>query len=199
MKTFVETINITDGKPMRLPYHHRRMIKTMEHFYPLAETVHLENVVMPPLMAGKQKCRVVYSDHIENVTYEPYRTRDVKSLILMDGGDIEYTYKSTDREELNMLRQRRGNADEILIVRHGEITDTSYTNVAFWDGMEWITPSHPLLEGTRRASLLDEGILHEQFITLHDLGRFSKISLINAMMDLGEIIFPVSEIIRENI
>ena len=119
--------------------------------------------------------------------------------MLVDGADIDYTYKSTNRDGLNLLRQKRGDADEILIVKHGEITDTSYTNVAFWDGAEWFTPVHPLLDGTYRASLIEKGILHEQMITLQDLGRFSKVSLINAMMNLGEMEVAVSEIIGGNI
>ena len=199
MKTFVETINITDGEPLRLAYHNRRMSRTVAHFYPEAETTDLDTVVAPPMMTGKQKCRVVYGDHIEHVSYEPYRMRAVKSIMLGDDADIDYTYKSTNRDGLNLLRQKRGDADEILIVKHGEITDTSYTNVAFWDGAEWFTPVHPLLDGTYRASLIEKGILHEQMITLQDLGRFSKVSLINAMMNLGEMEVAVSEIIGGNI
>jgi 4-amino-4-deoxychorismate lyase len=198
MKTFVETINITDGEPLRLAYHNRRMSRTIAHFYPGAEITDLCTVVAPSMTAGTQKCRVVYSDHIENVTYEEYQMREVKSLMLVDGADIDYAYKSTDRDGLNLLRQKRGDADEILIVKHGEITDTSYTNVAFWDGSEWFTPVHPLLHGTCRASLIERGILHEQMITFRDLDRFSKVSLINAMMNLGEMEIPMSEVIGEN-
>jgi 4-amino-4-deoxychorismate lyase len=84
------------------------------------------------------------------------------------------------------LFTQRQNHDDILIVKNGLITDTSYSNVAFFDGQLWFTPHQPLLPGTARARLLHEGCLQEAKITLTDLHRFEKCSLINAMLPLGE-------------
>lgn len=192
--TFVETIQILNGKPLRLDYHQQRMNKTMDCYYPEADVVDLCPILKPETAAGRQKCRVVYSDHIEEVTYSPYQMREVKSLMIVDGDDVDYMYKSTDRLELNELRTKRGVADEVLIVKKDEITDTSYTNVALWDGSEWFTPAHPLLEGTCRAALIDQGILHERVITRQELQHFSKIALINAMINLGELEVAISDI-----
>lgn len=186
-ETFVETIQILDGEPQRLAYHQKRMDKTMAHFYPWAKPIDIRSMMKPQQVEGKQKCRVIYNDRIETVNYEPYQMRKVKSLLLVNGSGLDYTYKSTNRRELDELRMRRDDADEVLIVKHGEITDTSYTNVALWDGSEWFTPMHPLLEGTCRAALIDRGILHERIITMRDLQHFSKIALINAMINLGEL------------
>jgi 4-amino-4-deoxychorismate lyase len=170
------------------------MNKTMAHFCPGADVVDIGTMLKSETVAGKQKCRVVYSDHIEEVSYEPYQMHEVKSLMIVDGDDVDYMYKSTDRLELNELRTKRGVADEVLIVKKDEITDTSYTNVALWDGSEWFTPVHPLLEGTCRAALIDQGILHERVITRQELQHFSKIALINAMINLGELEVAISDI-----
>ena len=67
--------------------------------------------------------------------------------------------------------------DDILIVKQGFITDTSYSNVLFYNGKEWLTPTHPLLKGTQRASLLDQEIIRVAEIRLEDLHHFKKVTL----------------------
>jgi 4-amino-4-deoxychorismate lyase len=80
----------------------------------------------------------------------------VSSLHLIESDTINYTYKSTHREELNALYAQRGMADDILIVKDGYLTDTSIANIALYDGHTWFTPAHPLLQGTKRAELLND-------------------------------------------
>jgi 4-amino-4-deoxychorismate lyase len=55
--------------------------------------------------------------------------------------------------------------------------------VAFFDGSSWLTPSTPLLPGTQRAFLLENGVIHEAALQEIDLTGFSHIKLFNAMMD----------------
>ena len=57
-----------------------------------------------------------------------------------------------------------------------------------------VTPRHPLLPGTKRAALLDKGMIQKADITLEDLRNANKVSLFNAMIDFGEI-----EIAIENV
>ena len=97
-------------------------------------------------------------------------------------------YKSVDRSTLNELKKQQGDCDEILIIRDNHLTDTSYTNVALYDGQQWFTPSTPLLPGTMRQSLLDKGILQEREILVSDIPQYQQISLFNAMMELGEVV-----------
>ena len=66
------------------------------------------------------------------------------------------------------------------------MTDTSFTNLAIYDGTDWLTPKHPLLAGTKRAWLLQRGIIREADITLADLLKAPKVSLFNSMIDFGE-------------
>ena len=101
----------------------------------------------------------------------------------MEATGLMYGHKYADRQAINTLFARRGAADDILLVRDGLLTDTSYANVALFDGKCWYTPAHPLLEGTQRARLLAEGILHPIDIRPADLPRFESIKLINAMLD----------------
>lgn len=107
---------------------------------------------------------------------------------------ITYDYKSTDRSRLNALVAQKGNCDDIIIVKHGLLTDTSFTNLAIFDGKHWLTPRHPLLPGTKRAALLDKGMIQEADITLEDLRNANKVSLFNAMIEFGE-----REIAMENV
>ena len=86
---------------------------------------------------------------------------------------------------LTDLLAQKGNSDDILIVRDGLITDTSFSNIVFSDGDKWFTPEEPLLEGTTRNRLLAEAKIHTAPVRPGDLGQFNTFRLINAMMDLG--------------
>ena len=116
----------------------------------------------------------------------PKCTRRVHTLKLVDGSGIDYTFKYADRDKLIQLQQSKGTCDEILIYQNGRITDTSYSNVVFYDGNQYITPSTYLLNGTKRRYLLERGIIKEQDIGLGDLPRFRYLFLINAMLDLED-------------
>lgn len=133
------------------------------------------------------KARVVYGEQgVETVEYAPYFMRKINTLQAIEDNTISYDYKSTDRSHLNALVRQKGNCDEIIIVKHGLITDTSFTNLAIYDGKHWITPKHPLLPGTKRATLLDKGLIQEADITLENLYSAIKVSLFNAMIEFGE-------------
>lgn len=73
----------------------------------------------------------------------------------------------------------------------GLLTDTSYSNITLFDGSRWVTPRQPLLRGTMRQSLLDDGVLAEQDIKAEDWNSFRQVSLINAMMPLGRLVCEI--------
>jgi 4-amino-4-deoxychorismate lyase len=79
---------------------------------------------------------------------------------------------------------RRGDCDDILIVKDGYITDTSFSNIVFFDGEKWVTPARPLLRGTMRESLLKRNLIGEENITVDDLNKIKEARLINAMLPL---------------
>lgn len=133
---------------------------------------------------------------VEDVQYAPYKMREIRSLKLVEDNEIDYSFKSTDRACLNSLAAQKGDCDEVLIVKNGLLTDTSFTNIAVFDGERWLTPKHPLLLGTKRASLLERQVIREADISVETLMKAQKVSLINAMIDLGEIEISIANVIR---
>ena len=200
---FVETIKIKNGKALALPYHQARMERTISHLVStslekficnFSFLISNFNYLSPTPEMDLYKARVVYgAGGVEPVEYAPYQMRTIRSLKVVEDDEIDCTYKSTDRSQLNALVAQKGDCDEIIIVKNGLLTDTSFTNLALYDGNCWLTPKHPLLHGTKRAQLLEAGIIREADLTLEDLKRAQKVSLFNAMIDFGEC--EVSEII----
>jgi 4-amino-4-deoxychorismate lyase len=80
-------------------------------------------------------------------------------------------------------------------MQNGYIKDASYANLVFFDGVHWVTPSQPLLMGTRRAALLKAGVIIEAPIQIKELNSFVDFKLINAMMLWEEsILFQIEKI-----
>jgi 4-amino-4-deoxychorismate lyase len=96
--------------------------------------------------------------------------------------DIEYSLKYANRDALNALLESNKDVDEVIIEKEGFLTDTTISNIAFFDGKRWVTPVKPLLEGTMRAKLIDEGFLHPKEIRKENLKNYSKVALMNAMI-----------------
>ena len=177
---FLETIKINDAKVYNLPYHQARFTKTLASHYPKAKVPNLTKYLhaLPP--KGIYKCRILYADKIHSITYEPYTPKDISSFTLIEG-DLDYSYKYADRTALDALK-RDAATDEIIIHKKGLITDTSYSNLAFFDGTRWLTPRFALLKGTMRSRLLEERKIMEADISIHDLGHFSAMAMMNAML-----------------
>ena len=70
-----------------------------------------------------------------------------------------------------------------------------YSNVVFGDGSSWITPETFLLPGTKRAFLLSRGDIQECSVRAEDIGKFRFCSLINAMLDPGDVVVRTEDII----
>lgn len=196
---FVETIKIEKGEAQAIAYHQERLERTLRHFFPslcnATSMPSLEKLVAPTADMDFYKARVVYGEQgVKDITYAAYAMREIKSLQVVENDAITYDYKSTDRRSLNALVAQKGDCDEIIIVKHGLLTDTSFTNLAIYDGCHWITPKRPLLLGTKRAALLDIGVIQEADITLNDLRNAVKVSFFNAMIEFGEREVPIGNV-----
>ncbi len=193
MCLFIETIRVEEGRMPFLDAHLDRVRRTRQQFWGSSTEVtaaDLASVVEPH---GLCKLRFVYdATQLYDLSCTPYVRRAVGSLQLVEGGAVSYAYKQADRTALDQLRARRDNYDEVLIVKDGFVTDTSYTNVAFYDGRRWVTPHTPLLAGTRRARLLRQGRLTEAPVTPADIPVYTHVALFNAMVDLGELVLPTA-------
>jgi 4-amino-4-deoxychorismate lyase len=144
---------------------------------------------------GIYKCRIIYTEKVFDVTFEKYARRNIRSLKLIYDDAIDYSYKYENKERLLSLLEHRDHCDDILIVKKEEITDTSFSNIAFFDGHTWITPASPLLKGTKRAHLLALGLITEERLTVGDIRLFHQAALINAMLELGDLVLPAQNIV----
>ncbi|MFN4145372.1 MAG: aminotransferase class IV [Runella sp.] len=185
LSMFIETIRLTDGQFYHLNYHNQRLNQTRRDHFDGVMDWDLNNILEVPHFAQSDtwKCRLTYSRQIENIEFEPYTPRLIRSLRLVETLPFDYNYKYQNRNHLNNLFEQRGNADDVLIIVNGHITDTSYSNIVFWDGQQWLTPATPLLRGIQRTRLLAEDIIKEQKIKAEEIYSFSSARLINAMLD----------------
>lgn len=143
--------------------------------------VKFELSFLSPPPCGIYRCRVVYDNgQIISVEYEPYVKKEIKKLKPVESG-IEYSKKYLDRSEITKLLMSADDADDIIIVKNGLITDTSIANVALLKNGAWITPKRPLLNGTMREKLLMEGLLKEADIAAKNLTEFEAIAIMNAL------------------
>lgn len=187
MSLLFETIACIDGRLQNLKWHQARVNKAQKALLSNADPISLQAAIEVPgyALKGLWKCRVSYGSAISNSEFTSYAPRKIEIVKLVEA-NIYYAHKFNNREELNTLFESRGKADEILIVVNGEITDSSIANVVLFDGVEWITPLRPLLEGTMRAKLLEEKIIKAKPIYISDLASYQKLMFINAMNPFDE-------------
>ena len=194
MCRLIESIRISDRKHENLHFHVARMNQARATLFGCEAPLELSLDIPPSLNQGVYKCRILYKEKIEHVEYLPYEPKIINSLKLVFCDTINYDYKYENREAIQQLYAQRGNCDDILIVKNGCITDTSYCNIAFFDGTNWVTPSTPLLQGTQRQKLLDEKIIFEEEILVDDLKKFELAKPINALMLFQAPSLPVNQI-----
>ena len=178
---FLETIKAQDGKLFHLEYHQKRYESVLASL----GVTHFQNLqlFLNPPKQGLYRCRALYSiDGIE-VTYHSYTKRSIQKLKLVYDDKIEYDKKYADRSKLDELFSLKEVADDILIIKNNLVTDTSIANIAFFDTERWLTPKKPLLKGTTRERLLENSIIYEADIYVDDLQKYTKVALLNAMID----------------
>jgi len=179
--SFLETIKAIDGEIKHLEYHQKRYEGVLNSLG--IKKVHKLKEQLNPPKKGLYRCRVIYSIKNIEIEYIPYQKRQIQKLKLIESNTIEYTKKYADRRELDALFLEKGEGDDILIIKDGFVSDTSIANLAFYDGEYWFTPKIPLLQGTTRARLLENGKIFEKDIRAEDIYTYKKIALMNAMID----------------
>jgi 4-amino-4-deoxychorismate lyase len=191
-----ETIRIVNGKPANLGLHDKRMNSSRQKLYGKNDILQLSEYIRVPeeFKTGLIRCRVVYGTAIKSIEYSSYIPAQIKTLKLVNADTLIYDLKYLDRNCLSKLIVK-SIADDILIVKEGCITDSSFANIVFTDGNYWVTPDTPLLCGTMREKLLSEGIIDTKRITIDDLSRFTHFRLINAMLGFSSGLLPISNII----
>ena len=179
--SYIETIKSVDGKLFHMPYHQKRYESVLNSLG-IDKVQNLLDYINPP-SEGLYRCRLLYTPSDITVTYHEYKKRDISSLKLIFNNDIEYSKKSIYRDDIDALFSQRDDADDILIIKNLLVCDTSIANIALYRSGMWITPKSPLLKGTTRARLIEEGKIIEADIKVSELRTFSQVALLNAMID----------------
>lgn len=179
-----ETICVENRVLKNLTYHEARLNKTRRELWGYTNDWNLAEMIILPDWVDDEvhKCRISFGQEIENIKWEPYSPRTIRKIRKVYDNSVDYAYKYEDRGALNTLFDGRGDADEILIIKNGMVTDSFYGNAAFFDGETWFTPNTYLLPGTQRAYLIDRGIIRETEISDSDIRKYSHVRLFNAMV-----------------
>jgi len=188
MFPLMETIKIIDGIPQNLLWHQKRFEKSYHLYFLKTPRFQLENLieVPPEYQKGIVKLRFLYDDKNCFCQYQIYKKKKVNSLKLVTVDTLEYAIKYTDRKIFDELLKQKQQADDVLIVKDGRITDTSFSNIILFNGKKWVTPAYPLLKGTTRERLIAENKIFVEDILVNDLKRFKKVKLINAFWDIAD-------------
>lgn len=188
MCRLLESIKVKKGRFFNQEYHQSRMNKSRQILFGINEPIDLSKLIFPANLNSHitYKCRIIYGKNIESITFLEYSPKTIRSLQLIHDNEIEYSFKYLNRDRLEHLKKKAPNSDDIIIVKNGLVTDATYANLVFFDGKEWITPSTPLMEGTKRAFYLDRGIIREAPIRESEVFDFKKVCLINALLDIED-------------
>ncbi len=185
---FLETIKIENGTVCNFDFHQRRLAETAYLHYKTEPFLDIKMSGIPQKLRDKRvKCRILYAEDILSVEFHAYQAKQIRSLQIVEDNNIIYNYKYADRSSLNRLLEKRDGADEIIILKNGKITDSSYSNLVFEtrDG-QLFTPESFLLNGTKRQFLLQNGTISEKEISVNDLHLYERVYFINAMLDLED-------------
>jgi 4-amino-4-deoxychorismate lyase len=189
MQQLFETIKILNGKPQFLEFHNWRLNMSRKQLFNAVDEINLQSYLSSNLPSlGLYKCRVTYAQTVIQMEYLPYQLKMFKRFKLVNHDSISYDFKFCDRTQLNELVARKGEADDILLIKQGLVTDTSIANVAFLIQGQWVTPKFPLLKGTTRERWLKAGKLVAKEIRLADLNNCSQMALMNAMIDFCQLV-----------
>ena len=188
MYPLFESVCILNGEIQNGSYHESRFKNSyFKHFKKDPDYLLFDSINLPQLVTSiKYKLRIDYNLKGTSWTISEYQNKIPSTLKVVNDDSITYDLKYNDRNHLNKLFQQRETADDVLIITNGKISDASYSNILFTDGVQIETPASPLLKGTCRARLLSENKIKEAIITLDDLNRFQSFQLINALNDFNE-------------
>lgn len=182
MSQYIESIRIYKGVAENLALHQKRVNTTLGQ--KTGEDLNLNELIKELQIPknGLFKWRLEYTkDVIKQNQLIPYTARTAKRIQLVEAPDLKYALKYSDRNSFKKLLTQ-SNADDIIITQNGYLTDASYSNLFFWDGQQWVTPSTPLLHGTQRETILHKKLAIEKQIHRNELSNYTHFKRVNAMM-----------------
>ena len=186
MYQFFETIRYENGQLFLLELHQKRIARTFELIYGTKPFFDVRELTFEmPKDVCLHRCRISYNQTSFSVAFYVYQKMHPKVISFYNAGDYTYTVKAEDRGFINNA-VTYSKTDDVIFLKNGFLTDSSYANLAFYDGQNWYTPTTCLLNGVKRQYLLANKKLKEIPIQVADLTHFTQIALINAMRDLAD-------------
>jgi len=181
---FFESIRIENGRFHLLGLHEQRIGSTLKLVFGQNYATNLEKYlsIFDPPSEGLFKCRLRYGMTFDRPEFIAYKPKTISSLQMVVANKLDYGLKREDRREIEALLNKRNNCDDILMIRNGFVTDTSYCNIVFFTGKDWVTPANPLLEGVQRSFLIQSGVIRSEQIHYKEVAHFQCFKLINAMI-----------------
>ena len=137
---------------------------------------------------------MIYDDASRDIEFVPYRYKKIDSLRVVEHDRVSYEFKYADRKLIDRLYGLKKDCDDILIVKRGFVTDSSFSNIVFRRGTRWYTPWSALLKGTIRSNLLERNLIHEEEIRVEDIKTFDSFKLITAMIGFDGLEVDISRI-----
>lgn len=198
MSRFIESIKVEDQNIFLKELHQKRMNDTFSNFGKVCK-IDIYNLFLnlEHDEDGLYKFRIEYD--LENnfkTQIIPYAISELGDFELVIDNEIDYSFKSADRTQLQKMKDK-SHADEIIIVKNNQITDTSYSNLLFLKDKTWFTPKSYLLNGVMRQNLLQLKEIQEIEITLDNIKEFTHFQLINALNDFDDMfVYPIEKIIN---
>ena len=194
---YFESIKYINNNLFNIQFHLDRLNKTIKDKFGAECDVVTEADIFKPVVSDESvyKLRVVYADEIIYTEILPYKKPVINRLRIVVDNNIDYSHKNLNRDEINNLKSHANSDEDIIIIKNGFVTDSSFSNLVFFDGKNFFTPSTPLLKGTYREKLLSENKIIEKEIKLEDIKNYESVSLINAFNNLGEIAISIEDII----
>ena len=196
MSQLLESIYLNHGEFRNLSYHEARMRGASRDLFNKELTLELTTILTELKFPsqGLYKTRIIYDTEIRKIEFVPYEVSPIQTLKFVHSDTISYVHKFLDRSTLHKLFIQRDDADDILIVKKGFITDTYYANIIFRKEDIWYTPRTCLLKGTMRQYLLDAGFIAESDIDVNNYLHYQSFKLINSMLGMESQEVPVTAI-----
>ncbi len=154
---------------------------TRKNILGLNKPIHIQDHLHDLPSKDLYRAKMIYDQNSIKTYYYIHKPKQIRTLKLIEA-HISYEYKALDRRHFDSLREEANHYDDILIIKNGYLTDTSIANIALRQDDIWYTPSLPLLPGTTRARLLDNGMIMPKKIHYTELNDYHEIALMNAMI-----------------
>jgi len=183
-----ETIKISEGTPQNLKYHINRIRSSRLNLFGEAFSNDIEKFLSNfTLNSNKNyKLKVLYSKSIIDYRISEYSIIPKRGIKFYELPELKYPYKFVNRKIFEEI-EKDLELDEIgIITQNGYLTDATYANIVLFDGTNYYTPDNCLLNGTKRAKLLNEKKICSTQIHIRDLNKYKNLQIINAMIDLED-------------